>query len=381
MLKLNNVQLWEQLGATAKSPRWAIAYKYPAQQARTQLCNVVFQVGRIGTITPVAELTPVLLAGSTVSRSTLHNFDEIERLGVMILDYVMIEKSGEVIPKVVRTLPDERPADAHAIAIPTHCPECGTPLIKPENEVSWYCPNEEHCPAQIRGRLLHFASRNAMDIKGLGDALVEQLVALGLVHDVGDLYLLQEPQLELMERMGKKSAQNLIRALDESRMRSYDRLLYALGIRHVGRATARELAHAFPTLDALMQANEEQLAEVPDIGTTVAQSIVDFFAKPSSHQLVDKLREARLQLAASASKVEQVNRNFEGMSLLFTGTLERYTRQQAAELVVERGGRVVESISKKTSLLVAGRDGGSKLDKAHKLGVRVISEDEFVGML
>jgi len=380
VLKLNDVTLRERLGATAKSPRWAIAYKYPAQQARTVLNAVVFQVGRLGSITPVAELEPVLLAGSTVSRSTLHNFDEIERLGVMIHDRVIIEKSGEVIPKVMSVVLDERPSDATSVVIPSLCPACETPLEKPEGEVSYYCPNEEECPAQIKGRLLHFASRNAMDIKSLGKALVDQLVAIKLVKDVGDLYFLQEPQLEKLERMGRKSAQNLVRALDESRAKSYDRLLYALGIRHVGRATARELSQAYPSIETLMLATEEQLSTVPDIGPVVARSIVDYFAKPSAQYLLEKLQEAGLNLCASESAV-QINRNFEGLTVLFTGALDRYTRQQAAEMVIERGGRVVESVSKKTSLVVAGHDAGSKFNKALKLGVRVVSEDEFDDML
>jgi DNA ligase (NAD+) len=380
VLKLNNVRLWEKLGATAKSPRWAIAYKYPAQQAKTVLHAVVFQVGRLGSITPVAELEPVLLAGSTVSRSTLHNFDEIERLGVMLHDRVIIEKSGEVIPKVLSVVLDERPSNAEAVQVPEVCPECGSPLERPENEVSYYCPNEDNCPAQIRGRMLHFASRNAMDIKTLGKALVDQLVDIGLVKDVGDLYFLQEPQLERLERMGRKSAQNLVRALDESREKNYERLLYALGIRHVGRATARELASAYPSFDALSQASEEELATVPDIGPVVARSICDFFSKPSAPAFIEKLKKAGLPLSASEPK-EQVNRNFEGLSVLFTGGLDRYDRPTASELVLRRGGRVVGSVSKKTGLVVAGHEPGSKLDKALKLGVRVVSEDEFEAML
>ncbi len=380
VLKLNDVRFWEKLGATAKSPRWAIAYKYPAQQARTVLNNVLFQVGRLGTITPVAELEPVLLAGSTVSRSTLHNFDEIERLGVMIHDRVIIEKSGEVIPKVVRIIPEERPADAKPVLPPMHCPSCQSLLVRPENEVSYYCPNEEECPAQIKGRVLHFASRNAMDIQTLGDALVEQLVARKLVKDPGDLYFLKEPQLEKLERMGQKSALNILRALANSREKSYEQLLYALGIRHVGRATARELSQACPSIDVLQQASEEQLATVPDIGPVVARSIIDYFAKPSWPQLLEKLRTAGLPLCASEPR-EQVNSNFEGLSVLFTGGLDRYDRQRASELVLERGGRVVGSVSKKTGMVVAGLDPGSKLQKALKLGVRVVSEDEFEAML
>jgi len=380
VLKLNDARLWQKLGATAKSPRWAIAYKYPAQQAKTVLHTVIFQVGRLGTITPVAELEPVLLAGSTVSRSTLHNFDEIQRLGIMLHDRVIIEKSGEVIPKVISVVLDERPSEAEAVRVPLLCPECGTPLAKPEGEVSYYCPNEDECPAQIRGRVLHFASRDAMDIKTLGKALVDQLVAIGLVKDVGDLYALQEPQLETLERMGKKSAQNLIRALAESCEKSYERLIYALGIRHVGRATARELANAYPSFDLLKEASEEELSMVPDIGPVVARSIRDFFSKPFTSDLFDKLKRTGLPLSASEPKA-QVNTNFEGLSVLFTGGLDRYDRQKASELVLERGGRVVGSVSKKTGIVVAGHDSGSKLDKAVKLGVRVVSEDEFEAML
>jgi DNA ligase (NAD+) len=380
VLKLNAVRMWERLGATSKSPRWAIAYKYPAQQAVTDLLGVVFQVGRLGTITPVAELRPVNLAGSTVSRSTLHNFDEIQRLGVRLHDKVVIEKSGEVIPKIIRVVEEERSLFTEPITAPTNCPACGTPLVRPENEVSYYCPNEEKCPAQIKGRVLHFASRNAMDIQTLGESLVEQLVARGLIKDPGDLYFLQEPQLEKLDRMGVKSAQNILRALEKSREKSYEHLLYALGIRHVGRATARELSQACPSIDVLRQASEEQLATIPDIGPVVAGSIIDYFAKPSSPDLLEKLRTAGLPLCASEPR-EQVNRNFEGLSVLFTGSLERYDRQTASELVLERGGRVVGSVSKKTSMVVAGHDPGSKLQKALKLGVRVVTEDEFEARL
>lgn len=380
VLKLNDVRLWEKIGATAKSPRWAIAYKYPAQQARTVLHDVVFQVGRLGTITPVAELEPVFLAGSTVSRSTLHNFDEIRRLGLMLHDMVIIEKSGEVIPKVISVILEERPSDAQPVVPPSVCPECGTPLVKPDNEVSSYCPNEEECPAQIRGRVLHFASRNAMDIKTLGRSLVDQLVGMKLVRDVGDLYFLQEPQIENLERMGRKSAQNLVRALEESLGKSYERLLYGLGIRHVGRATARELSAAYASLDSLRKASEQELSSVPDIGPVVARSIYDFFSKPSVDALLEKLKQAGLQVRVS-EPVGQVNRNFEGISVIFTGALERYDRTKASELVIERGGRVVGSVSKKTGLLVTGHEPGSKLEKARKLGVRVVSEEEFEAML
>jgi DNA ligase (NAD+) len=380
VLKLNDVTLWDRLGATAKSPRWAIAYKYPAQQAKTVLQGVVFQVGRLGTITPVAELKPTKLAGSTVSRSTLHNFDEIERLGVRLKDWVMIEKSGEVIPKVVSVVLDERPAETAAIEVPERCPECGTNLERPEGEVSWYCPNEEGCPAQKRGRILHFASRNALDIQNLGESLVTQLVERGLASDAGDLYRLTLEQLAGLDRMAAKSAQNVLDALEKSKTRPYARLLFALGIRHVGAATARELAHACPAIDRLRKMGEEELAAVPDIGPVIAQSIRDFFAKPWAQAMLEKLADAGLPMQAEAAKA-LVNNNFEGQSVIFTGGMERHVRQQAEEMVRERGGRIVSSVSKKTTLVVAGSEAGSKLEKAIKLGVKVISEEEFERML
>ncbi len=395
VLKLNDVTLWDRLGATAKSPRWAIAYKYPAQQAKTVLQGVVIQVGRLGTITPVAELKPVKLAGSTVSRSTLHNFDEIKRLGVRVGDHVMIEKSGEVIPKVVSVVLDERPDATDAIEVPMFCPECGSVLVKPpkkdvkpqttdtqlqKTEVSWYCPNEEGCPAQKRGRILHFASRNALDIQNLGESLVTQLVERGLASDAGDLYKLTLEQLAGLDRMAAKSAQNVLDALEKSKTRPYARLLFALGIRHVGAATARELAHACPSIDRLRDTSEEELAAVPDIGPVIAASIRDFFAKLWAQAMLEKLAEAGLPMQAEAAKA-LVNNNFEGQSVIFTGGLERHVRQQAEEMVRERGGRIVSSVSKKTTLVVAGSEAGSKLEKAIKLGVKVISEDEFERML
>ncbi|ACF10875.1 DNA ligase, NAD-dependent [Chlorobaculum parvum NCIB 8327] len=380
VLKLNEVGLWDRLGATAKSPRWAIAYKYPAQQAKTVLQGVVFQVGRLGTITPVAELKPTKLAGSTVSRSTLHNFDEIERLGVRIGDHVMIEKSGEVIPKVVSVVLDERPAETAEIEAPSECPVCGTKLERHEGEVSWYCPNEEGCPAQKRGRILHFASRNALDIQNLGESLVSQLVERGFVSDAGDLYSLTQEQLASLDRMAAKSAQNVLDALEKSKKQSYARLLFALGIRHVGAATARELAHACPSIDRLREMGEEELAAVPDIGPVIAASIRDFFAKPWVAAMLEKLAAAGLPMQAGEEKA-LVNTNFEGQSVIFTGGLERHVRQQAEEMVRERGGKIVSSVSKKTTLVVAGKEAGSKLEKAMKLGVRVIDEDEFERML
>ncbi|MEC9485945.1 MAG: NAD-dependent DNA ligase LigA [Prosthecochloris sp.] len=380
VLKLNDTELWEELGATSKSPRWAIAYKYPAEQAETVVRNVVFQVGRLGTVTPVAELEPVRLAGSTVSRSTLHNFDEIERLGVRIGDRVMIEKSGEIIPKVIRVLTDARGDDTRSIPVPDVCPSCRTPLERADDGVYVYCPNEQGCPAQIRGRVLHFASRNAMDIKTLGQALVEQLVDREMVRDPADLYRLTVDDLVSLDRIGEKSAANLLEALEESRQKPYERVLYALGIRHVGLATARELVSAFPSCSAMSDASEEALAEVADIGPVIAESVYRFLHDEAGAQLIERLKEAGLQFEARR-ETGLVNDNFDGMKVVFTGALERYTRDEAAALVGERGGKPVSSVSRRTDLVVAGSDAGSKLEKARKLGVRVVSEEEFESLL
>ena len=380
VLKLDDIVLWKELGATSKSPRWAIAYKYPAQRAKTVVKKVVFQVGRLGTITPVAQLEPVKLAGTTVSRSTLHNLDEIVRLDVRLNDAVLIEKSGEIIPKIISVVMEERPVSAVPIVVPEACPSCGTSLERPVNEVNYYCPNEEGCPAQVRARLEHFASRNAMDISGLGRAIVEQLVSSGLVGDAGDLYSLTQNKLMNLERQAEKSAAKLLKAIEESKKQGYDRVLFALGIRHVGLATARELATAYPSLDKLREASVEELSEVPDIGPVIAESIHEFFNKPSATAVVEKLRAAGVRFAAETPKVP-VNLNFEGLKVIFTGGLERYTRDEAAGLVLERGGKVVSSVSKNTDLVVAGKESGSKLEKARELGVTVISENEFEEML
>ncbi len=380
VLKLNDIALWKELGATSKSPRWAIAYKYPAQRAKTIVRKVVFQVGRLGTITPVAQLEPVKLAGTTVSRSTLHNLDEVARLDVRLNDTVFIEKSGEIIPKIISVDKEERGGDTVPIVVPDVCPSCGTPLERPSNEVNYYCPNEDGCPAQVRARLEHFASRNAMDINGLGKAIVEQLVSSGMVSDAGDLYSITEDKVRGLERQAEKSAAKLLKAIEESKKQGYDRVLFALGIRHVGLATARELTAAYPSLDKLRKASIEELSDVPDIGPVVAESIHDFFGKPSAAAIIEKLRAAGVRLEAAKPK-EPVNLRFEGFAVIFTGSMEQYTRDEAAGLVLERGGKVVTSVTKNTNLVVAGKNPGSKLEKARKLGVKVISESEFDEML
>ncbi len=380
VIKLNSIRQQNLLGATTKAPRWAIAYKFSARQAETTLRDVTYQVGRVGTVTPVAELEPVFLAGSTISRSTLHNFDEIARLDLRIGDKVVLEKSGDVIPKVVRAVIEKRSIDAKPILPPTHCPSCQTPLIKPEGEVNLYCPNEDHCPAQIQGRILHYASRNAMDIENLGEAIVEQLLKEGLIGDVGDIYSLEKQRLISLERFGEKSAQNLLDAIESSKSRPLERLLFGLGIRHVGLATARILARKFTSIDDISSASLEALEQTEEVGATIAKSVHDYFRKPSTLLLIEKLKRAGVNMKGDKSETIE-NAHFSGKSVVFTGTLESLTREKASEEVLKRGGKVSGSVSKKTDYVVAGSEAGSKLEKAQKLGVRILSEAEFLSLL
>jgi len=380
VIKVNSIRQQKLLGATSKAPRWAIAYKFSARQAETTLRSVTYQVGRVGTVTPVAELEPVFLAGSTISRSTLHNFDEIARLDLHIGDRVVLEKSGDVIPKVVRVVIEKRPIDARPIVPPTHCPSCHTPLIKPEGEVNLYCPNEDNCPAQIQGRILHYASRNAMDIENLGEAIVEQLLNTHLIRDVADIYSLEKARLVELERFGEKSAQNLLEAIEASKSRPFERLLFGLGIRHVGLATARILARKFPSIDALASASLEALEQTEEIGGTIAKSIYDYFRKDSTLRLIEKLKRAGVNMQGETFETIQ-NAHFAGKTVVFTGTLKTLSREKASEEVLKRGGKVSGSVSKKTDYVVAGSEAGSKLEKAQALGVRILSEAEFLVLL
>lgn len=380
VIKINSIRQQKALGATTKAPRWAIAYKFSARQAETKLLGVTFQVGRVGTITPVAELEPVFLAGSTISRSTLHNFDEIERLDLRVGDVVVLEKSGDVIPKVARVVLEKRPADARRIEPPTHCPSCQTPLVKPEGEVNFYCPNEERCPAQRRARILHFASRDAMDIENLGEAIVDQLLKANLISDAGDLYALEKSRLVELERFGEKSAQNLLNAIEASKSRPLDRLIFGLGIRHVGAATARSLARKFPAMERLMMATLDELEAIDDVGGVIAKSVYDFFRKPSTLSLLEKLKAAGVKMTGEALETRDDPR-IAGKTFVFTGALEKFTREEAEREVEKRGGKASGSVSKKTDYLVAGSKAGSKLEKAQALGVKILSEDEFLALL
>lgn len=376
VVKVNSTALQDDFGATQKAPRWAIAYKYPARQASTQVLSIDVQVGRTGALTPVANLEPVFLAGTTVSRATLHNEDEIERLGLKIGDWVMIEKSGEIIPKVLQVIKSKRTGKEKRFKPPTHCPVCGGEISRPEGEVVARCVAAD-CAAQLIGRLLHFASRRAMRIEGLGDVLAIQLVEANLVNDVGDLYSLTLEQVSDLPRMAKKSATNLLAQIDSSKSRDLPNLVYALGIRHVGERTAGILARHFGSLESLSQATVEQLDDIPEIGLTVAQSVRDWFDDDGNRKLCDRLRAAgvKTEIGKAAGKTADVR--FAGKQFVLTGKMESFTRDEARALIESCGGRVNSSVSKKTDFVIAGEEAGSKLDKATELGVLVLDEAEF----
>jgi DNA ligase (NAD+) len=380
VVKVNSTALQDEFGATTKAPRWAIAYKYPARQATTQVLSIVVQVGRTGALTPVANLEPVQLAGTTVSRATLHNEDEIKRLDVRIGDWVLIEKSGEIIPKVLKVVESRRTGDEKKFRMPKKCPVCGGVISRPEGEVVSRCVAAD-CPAQLKARLLHFASRRAMRIEGLGDALVEQLVEKKIVSDVGDLYRLKQEDVAELERMAEKSASNLMAQIEASKARDLPQLIYGLGIRHVGERTAGILARQFRSLERLSRASLEEIDDIHEIGMTVAQSVRDWFDDAGNVYLCERLRAAgvRTEMAGGAGEVH--DENFAGKQFVLTGKLETLTRDEARALIEARGGRVTSSVSKKTDYVVAGEDAGSKLDKAQSLGVNVIDEAALKDML
>lgn len=374
VVKVNSFDLQERLGLTAKSPRYMIAYKFEAERARTRLLDVLVQVGRTGVLTPVAVLEPVELSGSTVARATLHNEDEIERLGLKIGDAVLIEKSGEIIPQIVSVLSSERTGKEKKFKMPSKCPVCGSAVARTEGEVAVRCPNAS-CLAQIRARILHFSARRAMDIEGLGDALVEQLVDREMVRELPDIYGLRAADLASLERMGEKSAQNLIQAIDGSRGRGLERVLFALGIRHVGERSARELAIRFGTMDRLEKASEAELQQMDEVGPVVAASIRDFFSQSANRKLVRRLADEGVEMGAKTVRAQ--GGALDGKTVVVTGSLESYTRDSIHETIRVHGGKTADSVSSKTAYLVAGADAGSKLAKAKKLGIRVLTEQEF----
>jgi DNA ligase (NAD+) len=379
VVKVNSTALQEEFGATAKAPRWAIAYKYPARQATTQVESIVVQVGRTGALTPVANLRPVQLAGTTVARATLHNEDEIRRLDVRVGDWVTIEKSGEVIPKVLNVVVSRRVGRPRHFQMPDKCPVCGGVVSRPEGEVVSRCVAAD-CPAQLKARLLHFASRRAMRIEGLGDALAEQLVAGRIVRDVADLYDLKQEQVAALERKAEKSAANLIAQIEASKTRDLPHLVYGLGIRHVGERTAALLARNFGSLERLAAATVEEIDAVYEIGLTVAESVRDWFDDEGNLALCERLRRAgvRTEMADEAGATR--DGEFAGKQFVLTGKLETMTRDEARSLIESRGGRVTSTVSKKTDFVVAGEDAGSKLEKAQALGLSVIDEAELKAM-
>ena len=378
VIKLDDFAQQQRLGATGKAPRWAIAYKFPAVGKPTVLRAIRVQIGRTGTATPVADLDPVLVGGSTVSRATLHNLEEIRRRDVRVGDTVWVEKGGDVIPKITGFDPAQRPASAVPFEFPKDCPVCDQPLVRDEEEVAYRCENVA-CPAQAEGRLGHFASRSAMDIEGLGWKLIAQLLREELVRDVGDLYALSFEDLVKLERMGELSARNLLEGLERSKTRPFSRVLYAIGIRHVGIHVARILAEAFGTLDALRAARLEELVRVHEIGEKVAASVIEFFSRPESLRLLEKLERAglRMEVENRSSK----SGSLEGKTFVITGTLSAWTRDQAAEELRARGARVADSVSKKTSAVISGESAGSKLEKARALGIPILDENAFRRLL
>jgi DNA ligase (NAD+) len=376
VVKVNDIHVWDELGNTAKSPRWAIAYKYAARHATTRVMNIRAQVGRTGTLTPVADLEPVDVGGVTVSHATLHNMDEIARLDVKIGDTVLIQRAGEVIPQVVKVV--NQAPEGREFSMPKQCPICGREVHRAEGEVAYRCVNAA-CPARLKESLLYFAGRRAMNIDGLGEALVDQLVDKGLVHDVADLYGLTHEQLANQDRMGDKSAGNLREEIENSKKASLPRLIFALGIRFVGERTGQLLADHFASLDKLAKASEAELLEVEEVGPRVAESILEFFREPRNLEVLEKLRQAGLQF--DQAKVYKPQGNLAGKQFVLTGTLPRYSRDEAKKMIEETGGRVTGTVSKKTDYVVVGADPGSKLAKARSLGVKTIEEDELLKLL
>jgi len=378
VIKVNRFAYQQSLGHTTKSPRWSVAYKFPPKQITTVLKDVLFQVGRTGVITPVAILNSVRLSGSTISRATLHNFDEILKKDIRLGDTVLLEKGGEVIPKVVKVVLETRTGKERVINPPKTCPVCGGAVARSRGEVPIRCINVA-CPAQVKRTIEHYASRQAMGIEGLGIALVNQLVDGGLVRDYGDLYFLEEERLRALERMGEKSAHSLLESIEESRHRPFYRLLFALGIRHVGVHAARLLANNLGSLDRLVKATVEEIVEIPEIGPAIAESVADFLRDSRNRKVLEKLRRAGLQVKTDVHEVEK--EVFSGKTVVLTGTLNGFTREEATELIVSLGGRVSSAVSRKTDFLVVGENPGSKYEKAVALGVKIITREEFSKMV
>jgi DNA ligase (NAD+) len=381
VIKVNRLDFQQELGYTARSPRWAIAYKYKAQSAATILHSISYQVGRTGAITPVANLEPVMLAGTRVKRASLYNADQIARLHLHAGDTVFVEKGGEIIPKITGVDLSKRKAGSKPIQFITHCPECHTRLVRTEDGALHYCPNEDHCPPQILGRIEHFTSRKAMNIEGLGPETIELLYQNKLLHNIADIYDLQPGQIEPLERMGKKSAENLINAIEASRSVPFERVLYALGIRYVGDTVARKMARYFKSLDRIATASVEELEQVPEVGEKIAQSVHRYFSNKNNLAIIERLKKAGLQFQLKEDD-QRRGHPLQGMTIVPTGTLKKYSREQIREVIERYGGRVTGSVSRNTTFVLAGADPGqNKINKARELGITILSEEEFEALL
>lgn len=381
VVKVNIIEYQKKLGSIAKSPRWAVAFKFKAQQAKTKLNKITWQVGRTGALTPVAELEPVFLAGSTISRATLHNYDEIKRKDIREGDLVKIEKGGDVIPKVVEVIKSARDNHSVETLLPGNCPVCGSVLFKPGNEVAVYCENSE-CPAQLKGRIIHFAARGAMDIEGLGESIVNQFVDMKLLKSYADIYELKKHREELInkERFGEKSVDNLLSAIENSKSQPFHKVLFAIGIRYVGAGAAQKITSHFGSIDKLISASEEEIENIYEIGPSISNSVTKFFRDKNNFSLIERLRNYGLQIASSASekieKSELVDKSF-----VLTGTLSSMSRDEAKSKIESLGGKVTSGVSSKTDYVVVGENPGSKFDKAKQLGVRILDEDEFLKII
>ncbi|MES2678595.1 MAG: NAD-dependent DNA ligase LigA [Bacteroidota bacterium] len=382
VIKVNDYKQQLQLGFTAKSPRWAIAYKYKAEQVSTELMGIVYQVGRTGAITPVANLKPVPLGGTTVKRASLHNADIIEKLDVRVGDFVFVEKGGEIIPKIIGVDFTKRKAGSHKTKYISHCPECGTELQRNAGEANHFCPNEAECPPQVKGKMEHFVGRRAMNIDSLGRETIEQLFKTGLVKNIADLYDLTKEQLLPLERMAEKSANNLIEGLEASKHVPFERVLYAIGIRHVGETTAKKIAKKVKSLDVLMNASHDEMLEIDEVGGTIAESIFHFFGNEKNRNIISRLKNAGLQFELTQEQRQGGSNKLEGLTFVISGVFNRYSRDQLKDMIELNGGKNSGSISKKTNFILAGDNmGPEKLKKAQSLGVKMITEEEFEKMI
>ncbi|PIE50239.1 MAG: DNA ligase (NAD(+)) LigA [Flavobacteriales bacterium] len=382
VLKVNNLNQQKTLGYTAKSPRWAMAYKFKAEKVRTQLKSVSYQVGRTGAITPVANLEPVLLAGTIVKRASLHNEDIIKKLDLHEDDFVFVEKGGEIIPKIVGVDTESRVFNFQPINFIKNCPECDTPLIKIEDQAIHFCPNENHCPPQVIGKMIHFVSRKALNIDNLGSETIEQLYNAQLIENPADLYKLTKNQLLPLERMAEKSAQNIIDGIEKSKAKPFEKVLFGLGIKHIGETVAKKLVKTFPSIEALQKASLEELIAVEDIGEKITESLIQFFEKEENITMINELKSFGVQLEKSADEDQPISTILEGKSFLFTGKLTLFTRSQAEEMVEQNGGKKLSSVSKNLDYLVVGEKAGSKLKKAEKIdSINIITEEAFLKLI